>query len=161
MSKKKRAKRKPPNTREFIQDQVVSADNEMPQSPQIVSTVPAKAVGVEGIEQNANLFVSGHVVDPLIHMYDFDPTPPKGDDAAAQNEANPEDISELEFHGPEVETRFPESREVYLGLLGMLKKSATKNNPRTASENSEKEIAEWYLKNRIASRPSWGQQRAR
>lgn len=161
MSKKKRTKRKPAKTGEFIQDQVISADNETLQSSQMVSAVPAKAVGVEGIEQHANLFVSGHVVDPLIHMYDLDSTPLKEDNAEAQNEANPEDGSELEFHGSEVETRFPESREVYLGLLGMLKKSVTTNDPRTASENSEKEISEWYLKNRLASRPSWGQQRAR
>lgn len=54
------------------------------------------------------------------------------------------------------ETHFPESREVYLGLLGLLYRERPAEFMPPNSQHCEHDMAEWFLKRRQAYRPSWG-----
>lgn len=119
----------------------------VPPSQQIVVEEPEQYPGT-AIEPNTNLFAAGHIVNPMEHLYDF---------ALAEHaEESAGTKSPCCEYGTEDETRFPESREVYLGLLGLLNRQRPSKDLPPNSECCEHDMAEWFLKRRLAYRPAWG-----
>ena len=111
MSKKTHDMKRRAYSGEFIQDQLRSNENEAPDAMAAENSTPnrkaTKEIGVEGVEPNSNVFASGHMVDPIINMYDFDATVfhrniiKDADQEAADQEA-PEENAEIQHCGPEV-----------------------------------------------------------
>ncbi len=106
------------------------------------------------VEPNTNLFAAGHIVDPIEHMLDLKPV-------NTDKESEQTKVPCCENGSIDEETRFPESREIYLGLLGMLKRVRPEKDMPPNSQHCEHEMAEWFIKRRQAYRPEWGGMQAR
>lgn len=159
-------------TGEFIQDQLHITDDVNREDPLNVNeAVPltlgnmlAAAAEEKELnrETNSNLLSCGHIVDPIAHIYDFDIAPSTQNDASEISKEEYDDGYEAEHcNDIDRESRYPESREVYLGVLGLLQKPGPAVNLPNSRETGEHEIAEWYFKRQRAYRPEWGQLGAR
>ncbi len=152
-------------TGEFIQDQLHITDDVNREDPlNVIETVPITlgnmlASAAEEKELNretkSNLLAEGHIVDPIAHIYDFDVAPSVQNDEAQAIE-NDDGYEADHCMDTDRETRYPESREVYLGVMGLLQKPGPAVAPKSG-ETGEHEIAEWYFKRQRAYRPQWGQ----
>ncbi len=152
-------------TGEFIQDQLQITDDINREDPlNVIETVPITlgnmlAAAAEEKELSkgtmSNLLASGHIVDPIAHIYDFEVAPSIQSITSQVSEEN--DGYEADpCMDVDTETRYPESREVYLGVMGLLKRPGPAVEPKSG-ETGEHEIAEWYFKRQRAYRPQWGQ----